>query len=243
MSDIHLSWYWDQPGREVEAGGTAAVKFCSRAVDKEKFSAGGWGISWSLFLHSPIARLPMGPTQSSVRASPRKQCLLCPLIQFSHKTHSRTKKNLLWYTCAWVMIRVLVDQFKWKAINLNFISFCGAGAEHYLIRYWLAKVQIEQGVTGQGERSSFFAVCHGGFSVCRQPEYPRGSGGSCSVLVWKGKIDCCLINKENKLLRDGSNFFFFFLNKSEGAQIQWFHRGSCPAMKNNWERVSKQGFG
>jgi len=75
---------------------------------------------------------------------------------------------------------------------LDFISFCGSRAEHYLIRYWLAKVQIEQGVTGQGERSTFFAVCHRGFSICRQPEYPRGSGGCCSVVVWKGKIDCCL---------------------------------------------------
>lgn len=111
-----------------------------------------------------------------------------------------------------------MDQFKWKAINLNFISFCGSGAKHYLIRYWLVKAQIEHGVTGQGERSSFFAVCHCGFSICRQPEHPRGSGGCCSGVVWKGKIDCCLINKENKLLRDGSNF----LNKSEARKCSDF---------------------
>lgn len=66
-------------GREVEAGGIAAVKFffINECVDA-KLTAQSQGISWDLLQCYPIARLPVASVRSLVKASPRKQGLLCP---------------------------------------------------------------------------------------------------------------------------------------------------------------------
>lgn len=66
-------------------------------------------------------------------------------------------------------IRVHLPYSGLEVINLSFHLIFKASTKHYLIRYLLVEVQIEQGglggITGQGHRSNLSAVYHGEFTV------------------------------------------------------------------------------
>lgn len=70
-----LHWYQDQCAaarREGEAGGSAAISFCSQAGDVEKFAAVSWRMSWRLCLHPARSKAPYGITAEFVKSKSEK---------------------------------------------------------------------------------------------------------------------------------------------------------------------------
>lgn len=70
-----LRGYQDQHAaarREGEAGGSAAIDFCSQSGDVEKFAAESWGMSWHLCLHPPHSKAPHGITAEFVKSKSEK---------------------------------------------------------------------------------------------------------------------------------------------------------------------------